>query len=219
MFRVVNKLRNKIKDLTTKRLSREELHNYWQNPPPSENQPLRYLIPEERSIFLLELVEKHLVDSNSSILEIGCNVGRNLNVLHKKYKNLAAIEISQKALNTGAENYPSLFRECKFYNSSIEDQLVIFKEKGVIFDLIFSMAVLQHIHDQSIDQVLNLISSITKLVILVEDENCISERHFPRNYQELFEKRGFAQVEEIKQTTKHGLSSNFITRIFKKEET
>lgn len=212
---IARRIRRRKKKFT-KHPSREKIHNYWSNPPPNENQPDRYVIPEKRSLFLLAIIEKYLTNSSSSILELGCNVGRNLNILREKYSNLAGIEISSNALKLGWKEYPSLYQECVFYNSSIEDQLSQFKEEGQEFDLIFSMAVLQHIHYDS-DFILDRIAELTNLVIVVEDENCISERHFPRNYKEVFEKRGFKQIEEINSLLVFGFDNNFVARILRKE--
>ena len=70
-----------VKNRFTPRKSCEELHEYWKNPYDGINLPEDYLkVKDERTVFLTRLVEKY-VDHKASILEIGCNVGRNLNSL------------------------------------------------------------------------------------------------------------------------------------------
>ena len=62
--------------------TRDELHQFWRHPGEgSMNLPIDYLQKgEERSQFLVELINGY-VEPNARILEIGCNVGRNLNYL------------------------------------------------------------------------------------------------------------------------------------------
>ena len=79
--------------------SREELHEYWESRSDSEdlpfdegNLPENYLDPSERSEFLVDIMSKY-TEKSDAILELGCNVGRNLNFLYKNgYRNLHSIE-------------------------------------------------------------------------------------------------------------------------------
>ena len=85
-----------------------------------------------------------LIKKDYSILEIGCNIGRNLNHLWRAgYRNLRGMEISEHAVRRLRIEYPCLattpidigpaeqsIRRCG--NNSI--------------DLIFTMAVLEHVH-------------------------------------------------------------------------
>jgi len=67
-------------DLVTSRKSRDELYQYWKKPYDGYNLPQDYIGGNERSQFLVRLIRKY-VKTNAYILEIGCNVGRNLNYL------------------------------------------------------------------------------------------------------------------------------------------
>jgi hypothetical protein len=69
-----------IKKIYVKRKSRDELFEYWSSPNDGKNMPDLYLTGKERSAFLLNLVNKYTAKENI-ILEVGCNVGRNLNEL------------------------------------------------------------------------------------------------------------------------------------------
>ena len=76
----------------------ESLHSYWRYPWDGVNLPQGYSYPIERSKFLLDIVKRYAPPS-SSILEIGCNVGRNLNYLYMNgFNHLSGVEISQNAV-------------------------------------------------------------------------------------------------------------------------
>ena len=75
----------------------KECKNYWKNPDDGKNNPEDYLNGNEKTQFLVDIVKKY-IDTEKSILEIGCNVGRNLNGLYENnYCNLTGIEINKKA--------------------------------------------------------------------------------------------------------------------------
>jgi pseudaminic acid biosynthesis-associated methylase len=84
-----------------------------------------------------EMLKK--TDGLKSILECGCNIGRNLNFLNSTHSKVAKsiIEISPLAYKFVSEN----FKLKEAFNSSIID--ANFPEK---FDLVFTMGVLIHIH-------------------------------------------------------------------------
>jgi len=78
------------------------------------------------------------------------------------------------------------------------------------------MAVLEHIPTES-EFIFGEMCRITRhLLITIEDEQGISWRHFPRNYQRVFESLGLKQIEEINCVKVSGLGEDFIARVFKK---
>src|SRR3546814_8910797 len=90
--------------------SKDELHSYWRNANDAANAPELYLGVKEsqkkRSSFLVELVSAQ-VGQEARILELGCNVGRNLHYLHQAgYTNLHAIEINEEAVRLLRESFP-----------------------------------------------------------------------------------------------------------------
>jgi len=177
-----------------------EIHRYWSS---NRNSPKSYLKGEARSKFLLGIID---TPKNSKILEIGCSVGRNLNYLFKNgFTNLVGVEINKKAVGIAKIN-PKL----KIYNSSIEDIIKTFK--GDEFDVVFTMAVLEHIHTIS-GWIFPEIARITKKLITIEDEKSSSWRHFPRNYKSVFEPK-LKQIKEINLGNIEGLGEKFVARIF-----
>ncbi|KPK42876.1 MAG: hypothetical protein AMJ78_00885 [Omnitrophica WOR_2 bacterium SM23_29] len=178
--------------------------------------PSEYLKGRERSVFLLNLVKKYM-DEKSKILEIGCNVGRNLNELFcAGFKDLSGIEISKNALETMKAAYHDMAKAIVIYNSPVEDKIKDFEDNA--FDVVFTMAVLEHIHTDS-EFIFSHMARITKkLLITIEDEKGLSWRHFPRNYKNVFEGLGLKQFEEISfgNSKIPGLTKHFVCRIFKK---
>ena len=93
------------------------------------------------------------IDRKSKILELGCNVGLNLEMLQKMgFNNLHGIELNKKALQIAQERNPKVI----FVNSSIEDYQS--KEK---YDLVFTAGVLIHIHPSILESVIRKIVDLS----------------------------------------------------------
>jgi len=197
--------------------SRDDLHNYWRNANDDANAPELYLgvkdSQKKRSSFLVELVSAQ-VGRDAEILELGCNVGRNLHYLHQAgYSNLHAIEINEEAVRLLRESFPDTAATANIRCGTIEENIRSFGDGQI--DLVFTMAVLEHVHDESAFVFQEMVR-VGKTIVTVEDERSLSERHFPRNYRSIFESLGMVQVSEtpLRQDT-HGLSTNFVARVFR----
>jgi SAM-dependent methyltransferase len=100
--------------------TRGEIHDYWKHPSDGNNSPQCYTEGEERSEFLVALMKQY-VNSQSSILEVGCNVGRNLHYLFLAgFQHLSGIEISEDAVKLGRETYPETRDQVKIINATAE---------------------------------------------------------------------------------------------------
>lgn len=196
------------------RKTREEVQAYWRHPSDGRNLPQEYAQGNERSGFLVNLM-KGYATPQSAILEIGCNVGRNLHYLFvNDFKQLTGIEISEEAVRLGRATYPEMIEEVKVVNAPAEEALAAFG--GNAFDIVFTMAVLQNIHPES-QFVFSEMARITEdFLITIEDEHGVSWRRFPRNYKRVFEVLGFKQVYESKCDEVVGLGRNFVARVFRK---
>jgi SAM-dependent methyltransferase len=192
--------------------SKDELQKYWRNSDKMNNNPSGYLQgSSKRSEYLVSLVKQYVKpDDASSIIELGCNVGRNLYHLWKAgYHNLSGVEINPQALKLMKQNFPDM--QVKTYEGSIEDRL---KELGE-YDLVFTMAVLEHIHGDSEWVFSEMARKAKRYLITIEGEKKNeSELHFPRNYKNIFEGLGMQQVYEEHLSQKEGLNTNFYARVF-----
>ncbi len=192
-------------------MSRAELHNYWLHPD-ADNEPEGYLQPEERSEFLFEIVRAY-AEPDASVLEIGCNVGRNLAFLQDNgYSRLAGIEINPSALEILARRFPELKAAARIENAAVEIALPRLADSE--YDLIFTMAVLEHLHPDS-EWVFGEIARVGRTLLTIEDESSIHWRAFPRDYRRIFERLGMTQVEERSCAGVPGLGEPFVARVFR----
>ena len=148
-----------------------------------------YLRGIEKSEFAAPLIAELAGGLDSSILELGCNVGRNLEYLRVAgYTNLAGIEISPRARALREEHYPEL--EIEYYEGSIEERIL---DCGT-FDVVFSMAVLQHIHPDS-DWIFAEIARVAQRgIVTIEDEVRDTKSLWPRNYGTIFTSLGYTEI-------------------------
>jgi SAM-dependent methyltransferase len=163
----------------------------------------------------VDLVTKYM-DSGAHILEIGCNMGRNLIHLYQAgYRELAAVEISEAAIRLFRDSYPEVARHSDVHNAPVESVIEGFPDNA--FDLVFTMAVIEHIHTES-EWIFPEVARITgDLLITIEDESGVSERHFPRNYREVFEPLGLRQIERLGCGEDEGFKARMVARIFRRE--
>lgn len=100
------------------------------------------------------------VDKIQSVLECGCNIGKNLNALDRLYPraNKSIIEISKKAYDYVLKKYSIKHS----YNGSI-----INSNFSNLFDLVFTMGVLIHINPSDLIANMQKIFNYSKKYILI----------------------------------------------------
>jgi 2-polyprenyl-3-methyl-5-hydroxy-6-metoxy-1,4-benzoquinol methylase len=165
-----------------------------------------------RGDLLLQLLDSCSLD-DPSILEVGCNVGRNLECLRQAgYTRLAGIEINQDAIDLLQRQFPQLAETASITISPVEEAIVKLNKSS--FDVVFSMAVLVHIHTDS-DWVFAEMARVARRnIITIEDELNCTERHFKRNYKTIFEAHGFRQLNERDCKDIEGLDASYTARVF-----
>ena len=195
-------------------LSIKDIHDFWKNAN-GKNSPEKYLSGEEKTEFIISKISE-ISNKSDVILEIGCNAGRNLNgLLQAGYKNLVGIEINYNAIMVMEKEFPGMYKEIKIYNFPAETILPYLLENSI--DVIFTMAVLEHIHFNSENIISENIKRIArKNIITIEDEYTKSDRHLPRNYKYIFESEKFIQIEWKRKLKIAGLSGRYIYRLFKR---
>lgn len=196
-----------------KKQSANEIKEHFLDPDES-NKPDKYAKTVQRSKYLVKVISKLFSQKTITILELGSNVGRNLHYLDQAgYNNLQGIEGSKTYFDEIHKYFPNILT--KTYLGSIEkiiedDNLMLDK-----YDLIFTMAVLEHIPPEIENVVFQGIVKRAKFLLTIEDEVCNSNRHFPRNYRMIFESLGMIHV---KSWNFPPLSSNFKMRLFNNQK-
>lgn len=167
------------------------VQDYWQKPD-AVNDPHTYLSPIARSKFLVGLLKEY-VPKSASLLELGCNVGRNLNAAYQAgYRNLEGIEINPEAVEILKKNFPEMASTANIRFGRIEDHICSIELR----DCIYTMAVLVHIHPSS-DWIFAEMAKRAKTLILLESEKSASCRHFSRDYHKIFTGLGMHQKAKI----------------------
>ena len=154
----------------------------------STNNPEKYANVRGASEFLFNQVKTlDGLQINDAILEIGCNVGRNLNFLYQNgFRRFYGIEINSNAVSFMKKYYPEMYSCATISEGSIENKIKEIEKDSI--SLTFTMAVLQHIHPSS-NFVFSEIARITsKYLITIEIENSYYYGMFPRDYRIIFEK-------------------------------
>ena len=201
------------------KITKEEAHRMWKVPPEKnnwkENSPEDYKAPTKRSEYFVSMACDYL-NSDSNILEIGCNVGRNLEHLYESgYENLSGIEINSDAINLMKESYPLMYQSSNIFNGCVEDIIPTLKTDS--YECVYTIAVLEHIHHDSEFIFEHMKRIASKYIITIEDEKTTwSDRHFPRNYQSVFEDNNWEQVFVKNLGIAEDLDDRFFARIFKK---
>jgi len=145
-------------------------------------------------------VFNEFIPKDYSIVELGCNIGRNLEYLSQRgYNNLMGVEINKAAYQHRV--YPNIL------NTTVE--LAVFHVKA---DVVFTCAFFEHLHPES-EGVFWAIENWIKpeYVITLEDELYKSPRHFPRNYEKVF--NCYDQVYVKNCQLVRGLNYRFMLRV------
>ena len=121
------------------------------------------------------------VAPGSSVLEIGCNAGSNLVALQRRgFCRLFGIDVSARAIEAARKRV-----DFAAFPGSLSEWFDHLKSAGP-YDLVFSLAVLMHIHEDD-DAVLHRIPELVgKYLITCEWEHTGGEYIAARDYGELF---------------------------------
>ena len=122
------------------------------------------------------------------ILDIGCNIGRFLNILAKKgCNNLTGIDINQLAINDSYSVYPDLVGNAEMKCDTIQNFLSNAKDNK--FDLIYTLGATVELIHPTFPLVKNLARVSSKYVCLLINDNQAYVRfweiEFKRNSFEL----------------------------------
>lgn len=193
--------------------SRATLQRYWRERTAEQSQA-QYGMDDAnrllRSGFLAGIFSRYYIPKKYSILELGCNVGRNLLVLNGEgYKNLYGIEINPNAVEMMKKEHPGL---ATVTVGAIEDVLL----GHVPVDVIFTMAVLMHLPPESERVFADIARKCKKFLITIEDEMEHEKlRHRSRKYATIFKSMGFDLVTSY--PTVPGMTGSYVAQVMIKK--
>lgn len=165
---------------------------------------------------MMRSVEHRFPNKDAAILEFGCNTGRCLAALHRMgYKNLTGIELSQKAIDLGRKSFPDEMKHIFIINAALEDVVKTLPQ----FQVIYGVGVLMHIPHEFDWVVPELVSKSDYLFMTSENEED-EDGYFKwaRNYKNVIEPLGWAQVEEERGDKYPPYLRSTIKRVFIKDE-
>lgn len=133
------------------------------------------------------------VTPDDSVLEIGCNAGPNLEGLRQLgFSDLAGVEISATAVSEMRRVFPDLAGLATIHQGRAEEVLPALPASSR--DVVFTMAVLIHVHPSSHAVMAEMVRVAQKYVCVVEAEDVTTNYVFARNYRRVFERLGCTEV-------------------------
>ena len=175
--------------------SREQCQSFWagQDDPDSLNHPSTYAGKRTAIVEFLHDFWRPQVEPSHRILELGPNAGTNLNHLHSLgYEDLSGVEINPAAIAEMESAYPEMKAASTIHQGAFEDVLPTLEEDS--HDVVFSMAVLLHVHPTSHAIFDDIVRIARRYVCVIEAESVVVSYLFARNYRRVFERRGCPQV-------------------------
>jgi SAM-dependent methyltransferase len=178
-------------------LTRKECLAFWSqidnDPKWGGNRPSYYAAKSRGVIdFLHSFWSPHVTKSNV-ILELGSNCGANLNYLMQLgYENLQGIELNRHAIQEMFARFPALASKASVVIGSLEEELTKISVGSV--DVVFSMAVLIHVHPSSWPVLEEIVRVARKYICVVEAETANCSYLFARNYRRVFERLGCMEI-------------------------
>ena len=202
-------------------MQQSDAHAFWRDPASDKRVSAKYkstCVPEffpslkAVSDMWVGIFEKY-VPKDATILELGCNCGRNLHWLRKAgYRWATGVEINPRAREV-AEREFGAETAALIATSSIEDYV----DPDKWFGVVFTSGVLMHLHPES-EWVFQIMADMARgwLMCSEVEAQADTKKNFyewPRNYRTIFEGLGFEQVHEQLATAQSGRT---ILRVFKR---
>lgn len=206
----------RLEDEADPALRAERERDYWVSSLGEGNLPADYAVASPtRAKFIVDAANA-LVPRPRSILEVGCNVGRNLEALRRSgYAGLAGIDVRDCSKEM-REHFPALRIAGQFFWEPAAEVLGRWARKyPPTYDLIFSMAALMHMAEDSILE--NMCRLSRRHIITIEIEDRGWPLFYSRKYKDIFELLGFKQIFEQQASVESALEDRFMARVFEKQ--
>jgi SAM-dependent methyltransferase len=158
------------------------------------------------SIALLDEVKSLAIDKNTSILDMGCNVGRHLNNLYQDgWKNLNGVDFSATAISDMANRYPEMHNNIKTTVASFQEFLPYCKDG---YDLIYTRGATFELVPPSFNLIKNVCRVAKTYVVLVISE---AGHAYPRCWEYEFARQGFELVHLRRPAEKNSVNQQHLS--------
>jgi SAM-dependent methyltransferase len=145
--------------------------------------------------------------SDSSILDLGCNCGFYLSLLKKEgYRNLSGIDISAVAIQYGKENFD--LKGVMLTAGSFEETLPKFNEEKRQYDIVYTLGATIELVHPAFDIIGFTCKISKKYVILIINE---WDHAYPRFWEYEFSRNGFLMIKCIRPYDGKNFGKNFDT--------
>ena len=167
---------------------------------------------DDKALFLVENLQRLIDDKNMPILDIGCNIGRFINILAKNgCNNLTGIDINQLAINDSYSAYPDLVGNAEMKCDTIQNFLSNAKDDE--FDLIYTYGATVELVHPTFPLVKHLARASSKYVCLFINNNA----SYVRFWEYEFEKQGLELLLKAPYSYRnHSSNSDQVLYIFRK---
>ena len=125
-------------------------------------------------------------DRSAPILDMGCNVGRHLDYLHRHgYRNLRGVDWSGAAIRDMAARYPEMHADTRLTNASFEDFL---RAQPEPVDLVYTRGATFELVHPGFPLIRHVCRIAKRYVVLVISE---AAHAYPRYWEHEFAREGF----------------------------
>ncbi len=161
---------------------------YWGNRQMGDSHgPQQYVELQAGSHVLIEEVVRHASRPDVSILDLGCNVGRHLNALHKRgYTNLYGVDVQKAAIEQMERVFPDMRAKAHIEENTFQEYLP--KVPDRFFEVVFTFGATIELVSPSFPICQEMARTAAKAVVLAINE---SGHAYPRLWETEFRRAGF----------------------------
>lgn len=161
---------------------------YWERQEEGDHHGFdKYVELQESSHVLIDEVVRHASGSQAPILDLGCNVGRHLNALHKRgFTNLYGIDVQKAALAQMPKVFPEMAAVAHIEHATFQDYLP--KVPDCFFEVVFTYGATVELVPPSFAVCQHMARTAARFVVMVICEN---GHAYPRLWETEFLRTGF----------------------------
>ena len=149
--------------------------------------PQQYVKLQESSSILIEEVIRHAPNADSRILDLGCNVGRHLNMLYeRRFTNLHGVDVLKSVVEDMSREFPKMAKEAHIEQASFQEYLP--KVPDCFFEVVFTHGATVELIRPEFSICQHMARTASKAVVMVISEG---DHSFPRLWEKEFLREKF----------------------------